>query len=230
MLEPGHRTKLIPCHVAGPGTPCELFVVEGDSASLSVANARDASFQAVLPMRGKPLNALRASAAKVAGYEFYAELIRAIGGGFGDAFDFAQANYERVLVLTDPDADGIHCNVLLLMFFFRWMRPLLDAGRVHAIRPPLAEIKRSGEAAPVLAFSEAHFQALCKALRERNENDFVSIRYRGLGSIGRDVLATTCIEPATRKAQPLSARDAEMAIEVFGGSRPSTFNSGRSTT
>jgi DNA gyrase subunit B len=215
MLEAGYQTRLIDCVEAGPGTDAELFLVEGDSASLAVMNARQARHQAVLPMRGKPLNALRASRAKVLRYDMYRELIAAIGAGVEPNFDIAQARYQRILILTDPDADGIHCGALLLMFFHRWMPALLDAGRIFAVRAPLAAIQRSTGDPPLLAYTDAHFQALCRALRERGDATFTTTRFRGLGNIDREVLQTTCIDAATRRIQPLSSRDAEMSISVF---------------
>jgi DNA gyrase subunit B/topoisomerase-4 subunit B len=213
-------SKLVDCLEPGADRDAELFIVEGDSASLAVVNARSARYQAVLPMRGKPLNAWRASRARVLQYDLYRELIAAVGAGLEPDLDIARVRYQRILILTDPDADGIHCGALLLMFFHRWMPALLAAGRVFAVRAPIGAIYRARGETPVLAYTDAHFQALCHALRERGELDFTTVRYRGLGSIDRDVLQTTCIEPATRRSQLLSAQDAEMALSVFAAGRP----------
>ena len=132
--------KLHDCDRHGPGSGAELFVVEGDSAAQSVAQLRDARFQAVLPMQGKPLNAWKASERKVAANPFFMALVAAIGADWGRFCRLEALRYERLLLLMDPDADGIHCGALVTMFVYRWMRPVLDAGRVEIVRPPLDEI------------------------------------------------------------------------------------------
>ena len=207
--------KLVDCTTRGAGT--ELFIVEGDSASLSVANARDMKFQAVLPMQGKPMNALRASEKKVAANTLFAALITALGAGSRDSFDLAQCRYDRVLLLLDPDADGIHCGALLTMFFHRWMRPLLEAGRLQMVRAPLAELHREGDAAPTYVYTDAQFRSLCAAYGKPGEPPFNTVRYRGLAGIAPNVLAERCLVPATRVTTIMQLRDAELAIEVFGG-------------
>ncbi len=219
MQPPWQPTKLVDCLEPGADRDAELFIVEGDSASLAVMNARRARDQAVLPMRGKPLNALRATRTRLLAYDLYRELIAAVGGGIEPEFNLGNVRYQRILILTDPDADGIHCGALLLMLFYRWMPALLAAGRIFAVRAPIGAIHRARDATPVLAYTDDHFQALCRALRERDELDFTTLRYRGLGSIDRSVLQTTCLDAATRRAQPLSAQDAEMAISVFARAR-----------
>ncbi|MCE9629376.1 MAG: hypothetical protein K8S94_01470 [Planctomycetia bacterium] len=113
----GGPVKLDECVTQGSGAGAELFVVEGDSAAASVSPVRDQRYQAVLPMQGKPLNTIKASRAKVAGHTLFAALTAAIGTGMDPHFDAAGLRYDRILVLMDPDADGIHCGVLLLMFF-----------------------------------------------------------------------------------------------------------------
>jgi len=170
--------------------------------------ARDARCQAVLPIQGKPLNVLRAADRKVAGDPFYRALTEALGTGWGDAFDPGKLRYDRVVLLTDPDADGIHCGALLLMFFHRWMQPLLDAGRLGVVHAPMGEILCDDDTAPVLAFSDAQFQSIGAGLRDR-----------GLGSLDRDVLQTHCLAPATRNLRWLTSADALAALEVFGSLR-----------
>lgn len=214
--------KLVDCHTSGAGSGAELFIVEGDAASLSVARARNSETQAVLPMQGKPLNALRAIESRVRAYDLFAALVAALGAGFGASFDLTQRRYDRVLLLMDPDADGIHCAVLMQMFFYRWMRPLLDAGYLEYVRAPVGEIQRTG-AASLFAYTEQHYQSLCRESSVRagaataSAADAVAVRYRGLAAIGTQTLADLCLGPATRKTQPLSARDVELAIAVFGG-------------
>lgn len=148
----GALAKLDDCGVHGPVSGAELFLVEGDSAAAAVAGVRDPATQAVLPMQGKPLNATRASRSKVLAHPFFAPLVAALDVGIEADCDPRRLRYERVLVLTDPDADGIHCGFLVLLFFHRWLRPLLDAGRVEIVRPPWGEVVVAGR--PTLAFSE----------------------------------------------------------------------------
>jgi len=211
--------RLADCDVHGPGSGAELFIVEGDSASIAATQARNARCQAVLPMQGKPLNAVRAPDRKVAGDPFYRALTESLGTGWGDAFDPGKLRYERVVLLTDPDADGIHCGALLLMFFYRWMQPLLDAGRLGVVHAPMGEILREGDTAPVLAFSDAQFQSICAALRNSGRPEFKAMRYRGLGSLDRDALQMHCMAPATRNLRWLTSADALAALEVFGSLR-----------
>lgn len=195
--------------------PTELFIVEGDSASLAVARVRDEASQAVLPMQGKPLNATRAPAAKVAAHAFYAALIDALGAGMGDSFDLARVRYERILLLMDPDADGIHCGVLLLGFFHRWMEPLLASGRILMVRPPWGEVTLEGEREPRYAQTELQFQGYCDDLRSRGVA-FHTLRYRGLAGIHLPVLHATCVDPATRWTSVMTVQDAQMAALLFG--------------
>jgi DNA gyrase subunit B/topoisomerase-4 subunit B len=213
MTFPRGPLKLDDCKAHGPGS--ELFVVEGDSAADSVSRVRDAAFQAVLPMQGKPLNALKASEKKVAGHPLFQALADAIGAGIGGRFDLAACRYERVLLLMDPDADGIHCGVLMLMFFQRWMPALLDAGRIEIVRPPWGEVLAAGAAAPQCAFSEPELQQLADSLRERGA--VVARRYRGLAAIEPGVLAATCIAPASRRTSPISAAQAAAMIGMLNG-------------
>lgn len=209
--------KLTDCAVNGPDSGAELFLVEGDSAAQAVVNACDSRTQAVLPMQGKPLNAMKASRATVAKNEWLQALVNAIGAGWGESFDIKNIRYERVLLMMDPDADGIHCGALMLMFFHRWMRPLLESGRISVIRPPVYEISSPDFPDRVHAFSDSHYKKLCDALHEK-QIKFNGQRYRGLASINASVLVTTCIDPATRHILSLGCEDAEAAMRVFGGS------------
>jgi DNA gyrase subunit B/topoisomerase-4 subunit B len=209
--------RLEDCAVHGPGSGAELFVVEGDSAASAVAAARDARHQAVLPMQGKPMNATRAPAAKVAAYPLFARLVAALDAGFDVDFAPERRRYERIVLLFDPDADGIHAGALMLLFFHRWMRPLLASGHVIAVRPPLGEVRHgdaTGASQRTLAYDEGRFRALCAA--HAGAPGYLALRYRGLGSIGPAELATHCIAPATRNAAPLGERDAALALQLLG--------------
>ena len=200
-------------HVAMGATP-ELFVVEGESAALAVTRVRDATNQAVLAMQGKPLNAIKATEKKLAAHPLFTALTDSLGTGRGDAFELARLRYARVLLLMDPDADGIHCGVLMLMFFHRWMRPLLDAGHVEIVRPPWGEVVPADGGPPRHACSEAEFQAVSAAVRARGPA--TARRFRGLAAIEPKLLLETCIAPTTRRTDRISTAEAAAMIEVFG--------------
>lgn len=192
----------------------ELFVVEGDSAASAVTRVRDATSQAVLAMQGKPLNAVKATESKLAAHPLFTLLTDSLGAGRGVAFDPTKLRYARVLLLMDPDADGIHCGVLMLMFFHRWMRPLLDAGRVEIVRPPWGEVAAADGAPPRYACSEEEFRSLADAVRARGPA--TARRYRGLAAIDPTVLLATCVAPATRRTDRITTADAAAMIDVFG--------------
>ena len=211
--------KLEPCERQGRGSGAELFVVEGDSASLAVTQVRDARCQAVLPMQGKPMNALRASAGKVAGNSWYKALVEAIGTGWGAAFDAAALQYDRIVLLMDPDADGIHCGALLLMFFHRWMPQLLEGGYLEMVRAPVGEVRCDGDGRPRYAYADAQFQSLCMQLRSSGGRPFTALRYRGLASLDPAVLRELCVDPASRNGRRLTEADAQLAMAVFASMR-----------
>ncbi len=218
------KTKLIDCSptprpaqsgALGIDRPYrELFIVEGDSASKSVARVRDARFQAVLPMQGKPMNATKASDAAVRKNQWYAALIQALGAGW-HAEDLAEMRYDRVLFLFDPDADGIHCGALMLLFFDTYLRPLLDAHRVSLIKSPLFEIRAQGYADTLHAYSEDHLQRIRSVLDEKQIRHRHH-RYRGLASLGESTLRELCVDPDSRTAYLLQHQDALAAREIFG--------------
>jgi len=183
---PGGARPLEPIHAATSGPDAELFVVEGESAALAVARVRDRERQGLVPMQGKPLNA-----------------------------EPRRSRYDRVLVLTDPDADGIHCGYLVLLFFHRWLRPLLDAGLVEVVRPPWGEVVIEGEL--LLAFSEPELAAL--ATRARGGGGTVR-RFRGLAALDADLLRETCIDPTTRRTERVSTADVAAMIELIGAVQP----------
>jgi DNA gyrase subunit B len=209
--------KLEDCQVHGAGT--ELFIVEGDSAWIAVTQSRDFKFQATLPMQGKPMNAMKASEKKVAENSLFEALTKALGTGFGKSFDLKKLRYEKVMLLMDPDADGIHCGALMLMFFYRWMRPLLEGGHIELVRAPIGEIVVKGNPEPEFAYTNEQFQAMCEDFRSRGVKSFTPLRYRGLASINPKSLEKNCLHPATRKTLKMGIHDAEMALEVFGAGK-----------
>lgn len=208
--------KLVDCLTPGAGNGAELFVVEGDSAARAVVAVRDARTQAVLPMQGKPLNPVRASDRKVAAHPVWSALTAALGGGWGAAFDVGARRYARVLVLTDPDADGIHCGALVAMFLYRWMPALVERGHVEIVRAPVGEIEPAAGAPVEYAWSEPEFAALCRERRAAGATPYRTLRYRGLASLAPEVLRATCVAPATRNARPLTPALAEHALATFG--------------
>lgn len=211
------KTKLIDCvpvQQASSKGYRELLLVEGDSASSAVATVRDSRFQAVLPMQGKPMNATKASDASVRKNQWYAALIDALGVGW-HAEDIAEMRYDRVLLLFDPDADGIHCGALMLMFFDVYLRPLLDSTRVSMIKPPMFEIRARGYSDTLHAYSEDHLQRIQSALAAKEINHSHH-RYRGLASINASVLRELCVDPDSRTAYLLQHSDALAAKSIFG--------------
>lgn len=208
--------KLTDSRRHGAGT--ELFIVEGDSAASTVAALRDGQFQAVLPMQGKPLNAIKASAEKVATYPLFKALNDSLGIDHArptaDLFVWDDLRFERLVLLFDPDADGIHSGALMLMFVYQYLRPLLDQGRVLMIHAPWVQISLA-EQQPLYAYSEAQALALTQQLRAQGKTPQV-VRYRGLSGIDRAILMQTCIDPATRNARVMTEQDALAAIEIFG--------------
>jgi DNA gyrase subunit B len=211
----GGLSKLDDCVAHGTGSGAELIVVEGDSAAAAVSRIRDPRVQAVLPMQGKPLNAARASRGKVLEHSFFGPLAAAVGAGLESECDPARSRYDRVLVLTDPDADGIHCGFLVLLFLHRWLRPLLDDGRIEVVRPPWGEVVVAGEL--LLAFSEPELTAL--ATRARAGGGAVR-RFRGLAAIDAATIHETCVDPTTRRTERVTAGDVAAMIEVIAALQP----------
>lgn len=208
-------TKLLDCHFHQSEHETELLIVEGDSASNAVGAVRDSAFQAVMPMQGKPLNAWKATRDKVARNEFFHALDQAIGAGWGDSFRIENMRYQNIILVFDPDADGIHCGMLVLMYFYRWMRPLLESGRIYMVHPPLFEITAPALKELVCATSdEEAIKRLAKVQREVDPSA-VKKRFRGLASMSSAVLKRYCVQPSTRHAFRMRAKDAEAAIEVF---------------
>lgn len=214
-----HRkpVKLQDCLEHGPDSGAELFLVEGDSASNSVAKVCSERFQAVLPMQGKPMNALKSSVSRVQGNELLNELTRALGAGFGDAFDARALRFQRILLLFDPDADGIHCGALMLMFFHRFMPALFEQDRLLMVRAPLFRITSNRLAEPAFVGSKAHREHVVAQLEE-NDATYDIQHYRGLGSLEEPVMRTRCVDPATRLTDVMRHEDAEAAIRVFSAS------------
>ncbi len=219
------RVKLIDCAVHGAGSGAELFVVEGESAAASVAAVRSARFQAVLPLQGKPMNAWRASADKVRAHALYQQFAQAMG--MADATSLLQADaavmaalrFERVVLLMDPDADGIHIGALTLLYLHRWAPALLEAGRVDMARAPMFVLEPlgSGQGQPsALAYNPKQSQTLQSQMALAHGVPPSVQAVRGLGSLAPQRLAALCVDPATRTNTTVTANDVRAVVDVFG--------------
>jgi DNA gyrase subunit B len=216
MARPQSAGKLADCLQHMPAVPAELFIVEGDSAAQAVCAVRDVGFQAVLPLQGKPMNAMRASPRRLVDSPWFATLAAALGPAAGTALPLGELRFRRVILLLDPDADGIHAGALVQIFFYRTMRRLIEDGHVEIVHAPWGEVRDSNGEVHI-AFHERGFQTMCRELEARAAGAAQRIRHRGLGTITPSVLARTCVDPRTRAARVLNLRDVEVAVRMFGG-------------
>jgi DNA gyrase subunit B len=194
----------------------ELLIIEGDSAGGTVSQARNSEYQAYLPIRGKILNVLRASERKMLDNEECASLITAIGAGAGRGFDLDKARYSKIIVLADADVDGSHIRCLLLTLCWRYMRPLLEAGRVFAAVPPLYRITLKGSGEYIYCYSEQDKTDTLERLEREGRpwRDDIQ-RYKGLGEMDADQLAETTLDLGTRRLRRMTVSDAEKAERLF---------------
>ena len=205
--------KLRDCNENNPELT-ELYIVEGDSAGGSATQGRDSRFQAILPLWGKMLNVEKARADKVYGNDKLQPVITALGAGIGDEFDAAKLRYHKVIIMADADVDGAHIRTLLLTFFFRFMRPLIEQGYVYAAVPPLYKLTR-GKTTRV-AFSDEERDRVSAELRGDNPNAKVDIsRYKGLGEMDPHELWETTMDPEKRTLKRIELDDAVLADETF---------------
>ena len=205
--------KLRDCNEVNPELT-ELYIVEGDSAGGSATQGRDSRFQAILPLWGKMLNVEKARADKVYGNDKLTPVITALGAGIGDDFDLEKLRYHKVIIMADADVDGSHIRTLLLTFFFRFMRPLIEHGYVYAAVPPLFKLTRGKQIR--LAFSEEERDKISAELRGDNPNAKVDIsRFKGLGEMNPHELWETTMDPEKRTLRRIELDDAVRADEVF---------------
>jgi len=198
----------------------ELFIVEGDSAMGTAKEARSSEFQALLPIRGKILNVQKASVSDMLKNAECASIIQVIGAGSGRSFDLSAARYGKVIIMTDADVDGAHIRTLLLTLFFRYMRPLVDAGRVYAAMPPLHRLEVINAGAKknelIYTFNEAEMRRTLARLEKSGKKIKQPMqRYKGLGEMDADQLADTTMDPRHRTLRKVTMRDLEAAERVF---------------
>ena len=205
--------KLRDCNINDP-TVTEIYIVEGDSAGGSATQGRDSQFQAILPLWGKMLNVEKARADKVYGNDKLQPVITALGAGIGEEFDLNKLRYHKIIIMADADVDGAHIRTLLLTFFFRFMRPLVEQGYVYSAVPPLFKLSRGKTVR--LAFSEEERDQISAELRGDNPNAKVDIsRFKGLGEMDPHELWETTMDPEKRTLRRITLDDAVAADETF---------------
>ncbi|MFI5270736.1 MAG: DNA topoisomerase (ATP-hydrolyzing) subunit B [Candidatus Saccharimonadales bacterium] len=222
--------KLADCSNKDP-KDSELYLVEGDSAGGSAKSGRDSKSQAILPLRGKVLNVERARLDKMLANNEIVSLIKALGVGIEESFDLSGLRYDRIIIMTDADVDGSHISTLLMTFFFRYMKPVIDGGHIYLAKPPLFELIRNGRKSSIFIYDEDQLDVVLDAEIEKRKKEGAKItgdserykqagfveqkRYKGLGEMDADQLFETTMNPDKRVLVKIRVSDAEKADAIF---------------